>query len=210
VRTTRLSNTDTQYPPPTSASASSQPVNIHVDYITGNSISKLVSNARLIVIGKVSAVGEIINLGNYGNGYRGIGQVYEFKVERTLKGDAPATILVVQGEGFLREKEIQTTETIQQAKENFKYIPMEIGKNYLLFLNPKMEGPADHYFFGDMQPWRFDISDPDRVIAESPWDYVDTYFPPQPLEVVLEQIAHPELIITPVPLETTYPPQSPR
>jgi hypothetical protein len=150
ARATRLSNTDTQYPPPTSASASSQPVNVHVDYITGNSISKLVSNARLIVIGKVSAAGEIINLGNYGNGYRGISQVYEFKVERTIKGDAPATIMVVQGEGFLREKEIQTMETIQRAKDNFKYIPMEIGKNYLLFLNPRMEVSADHYFFGDM------------------------------------------------------------
>ncbi len=185
---------------------------VSFSYITGNSYSDLTNNVNIIVIGEMVAVRDNVNIArddedmmkSSSSRYE-IGQVYEFKVDEYIKGNGKSTIYVVQVEGFLSQKELKTNKSITRAKENFDFIPIKSEKKYLLFLSDLIGFPTGEYFIGPIHPWRFDITDPEQVIPESPWPYANQVFPPVPLKLVLEQIKHPESDIIPKTKGDAYP-----
>ena len=77
---------------------------------------------------------------------------------------------------------------ILESKKRYDYIPIPLGKEYLMFLHPLTSYPEEKLYTGTFQPWRFDISNPDKVVAESPWIFATYVFPPQPLDTLLENI----------------------
>ena len=128
----------------------------------------------------------------------GVGQVYEVKISKVIKGNETGTIYLVQPEGFLGSTEMKNEVTILESKKRYVYIPIPLGKEYLMFLHPLTSYPEEKLYTGTFQPWRFDISNPDKVVAESPWIFATYVFPPQPLDTLLENIEPPEKI-TPFP-----------
>jgi photosystem II stability/assembly factor-like uncharacterized protein len=183
--------------------------NIHVDFRTASTFHDLADNASLIVTGEVTAVGNVIDLsrGNDPKNIYEIGQVYEFQVDQVLKGDRFTTLQVVQVEGFLANKGIFTNQTIQQAKDNFDYVPMKDGRTYLLFLNPLAAYTDNQYYIGDLEPARFDISNPNQVIPESPWQTASRVFPAESLQTIIAQIKPTESTPT-APSQATETPTS--
>ncbi len=78
-------------------------------YVTANSIKELVEVSSIIVIGKVTSVGNLINMARNVDDITkpdanilGVGQIYQFEVERYLKGDGEKVIYVVQYENTFR------------------------------------------------------------------------------------------------------------
>jgi hypothetical protein len=133
--------------------------------------------------------------------YFGVGQVYQVKITNLLKGNETETIYVVQEEGFLGTNDAKTEIEILKSKERYNFVPMSQGKVYLMFLRPMLSYPEEKLFVGIAQPWRFDASDPARVVPESPWKQANLFFPPQSLDTFIEQIEHPDSIIS-----SPYPP----
>jgi len=185
---------------------------ISASYITANSFRELIKSVDYIVIGELIAARDNINIARddkdiskpSSTRYE-IGQIYEVKVDKYIKGDGLLTINVIQVEGFLSQKDPKTSASIQKARENFDFIPIEPGKKYLMFLSDLYGFPKGEYYIGSIHPWRFDISDPERVVPESPWEYANQVFPPVPLKLILEQIHHPELDIIPEVKLGAYP-----
>jgi hypothetical protein len=186
-------------------------------YVTGNTMQELSDTVQIIVIRELTDILDSINIARddedptrtSSTRYE-IGQIYQVRVIEYLKGNGDATIDVIQVEGFLNQKEPRNPESIAKAKQQSESVPLNYGKRYLLFLSQLIGFPEQNYFIGPIQPWRFDITNPDQVIPESPWEYARSAFPPVALSQVREQIAHPELDIIHTPQSEIYPaPESP-
>jgi hypothetical protein len=203
---------------PISSSPSAIPNNITAGIVSGSfitytSLAKLVSESTLIVMAQIIKPDHIINMARdvkdptqpAKDDYV-VGQVYQVKINRFIKGTADETIYVVQSEGFLGPTESKSESEILKSKSRYDYIPMTQEKEYLLFLQSMLSYPEEKLYVGNAQPWRFDISDSSKVVPESPWKYAIEYFPPQPLDAFLEQIAHPEKIVA-NPTSSYPPPQ---
>jgi hypothetical protein len=182
------------------------------DYIVARSMKELVDESTIIVSGQASARKEVINGARDVNDINkpdphvlDVGQVYQFEVDKYVKGNGPETIFVVQSEGFLVGDQVGinlTDDNIAKARSQEKYIPIRLNHPYILFLEPVKGFPSlKNYFAGSILPWRFDISNTDLVIPESPWDGALQAFPPRTASALLDQIANPALA------STTYPPQ---
>jgi hypothetical protein len=213
-----ISPTPTPIPPipssPTISLSNSTPGNVSGSYITNTSIAEMVSHSTLIVMAHVVKADHIINMArDVGDPSQpakdvyGVGQVYQIRIDIFIKGNEAETIFLVQPEGFLGPTESKNNAEILKSKSRYNFIPMNPEKEYLMFLRPMLSYPEEKLYVGNAHPWRFDISDPGKVVPESPWTFAINYFPPQPLDVFLEQIAHPEKI-TPIPSPAYPPPQS--
>lgn len=170
-------------------------------YITANSFNELISKSSLIAIGQVIKKGDVINaardikdIAQPDPNIYIVGQVYVLQVDRYLKGNGGQTISIVQPEGILGESTQKNQTNIEEARSNYRYIPMALNKEYLVFLNPLVGFSKGEYYIGSIHPWRFDISNPEKVLPESPWDGANKVFPPQTLSALLYQIEHPEII----------------
>jgi len=173
-------------------------------YITANSVNELVSKSDLVAIGRVIKIGDVMNAARDINDITQpdpniyvVGQVYVFQVDHYLKGNGEQTISIVQPEGILGESTQKNQMNIEAARLNYRYIPMELNKEYLVFLSPLVGFSKGEYYIGSIHPWRFDVSDPEKVLPESPWDAANQVFPSQTLSMLLDQIEHPE--ISPIP-----------
>jgi hypothetical protein len=186
-----------------------------MDYIVAHSMKELVDKSTIIVSGQASALKEVINMARDVNDINkpdpnllGVGQVYQFEVDQYIKGNGPKTIYVVQPEGFLPGDQVGLNlvdANIKKARSQEIYIPIRLNNPYILFL-VSLNGflSSKNYYTGPMLPWRFDISNPDEVIPESPWTGALQAFPPRKASVLLNQIASPELALTSNP-PTSYP-----
>lgn len=189
-------------------------------YITATSIPELTNKSTIVIIGKAVSKDDVINMARDVEDISkpdpdlfGIGQVYEFEVASTLKGEQEISgakrIYVVQSEGMiiLSSQNPPTEEDIEKAREKEKYISISVGNDYVLFLEPLVGFPdLKLHYTGVAQPWRFNISDTTGVVPESPWEGASRFFPPQPLETFIQQIEHPELLSSPYPPPNTpYP-----
>lgn len=181
-------------------------------YITANSYRDLTKSVSTIVIGEMVAVRDNINIARDEadptktsvSRYE-IGQVYEFTIDEYLKGSGESPINVVQVEGFLSQKDAVTDASIARAKESFDFIPIQPGRKYLLFLSDLVGFSKGEYYIGPIHPWRFDITDPEDVTPESPWQYARQAFPPVSLDLIREQIRNPEAEIIPAVQWDPYP-----
>lgn len=182
-------------------------------FITANSYAELEQKSTLIAIGRVTHIVNIINMARDPNDPTSpdsqvfvVGQVYQVQVKQFLKGKAADILNIVQREGFLGLSISKSEADIEKAKDNEDYIPLSLEKDYLMFLEPMLGYSEGEYYVGVAQPWRFDLSNPDEVLPESPWHDAIRIFQPQSLEFVTQQIEHPELFLTtPYPGPTTSP-----
>jgi hypothetical protein len=182
-------------------------------FITANSYADLVKMSTLIAIGRVIKTENIINMARDPNDPTKpdnqvfiVGQVYKVHFMQFLKGEEGDTLYVVQREGFLGPSMSKTEAEIEKAKTNEDYIPLSLDKDYLMFLEPMLGFPERGYYVGVAQPWRFDLSDTNKVLPESPWHEAIRIFPPQALESIVQQIEDPELFLTTPFLSPTTPP----
>ena len=175
-------------------------------YITATSIQELANRSTIIVLGKAVERGDVINLARDVNDSSkpdhnlfGIGQVYVFKVEKYIKGDKPANetdlIYVVQPEGMIvitPEAPLSKAD-VEKAHQQDNYIPFYPDTEYLLFLEP-LRGFQDlkYHYVGVAQPWGFNVSDPEKVITESPWFGASRFFQPEALKDIIAKIENPE------------------
>jgi hypothetical protein len=181
-------------------------------FITASSFADLGKKSSLIVIGHVTNTDYIINMARNPKDPQvadsqvfGVGQVYQVQIKQFLKGQGDDILFIVQHEGFLGQSSPKTEADIQKAKTSENYIPLTLEKDYLMFLGPMVGFHEGKYYAGVAQPWRFDLSDPNNVLPESPWQEAIKLFPPQSLASINQQIEHPELFLsTPYP-GTTYP-----
>jgi hypothetical protein len=182
---------------------------------------ELVNKSTIVVIGTAIRLGNIINMWRQEDDYSkpspdhfGTGQVYEIEVTQYLKGaqetGGSTTIYLVQAEGNITNPSQMppTAEEIQQQREAEKVIPVKLGVSYIFFIRP-IEGMADLtlHFTGTMQPWRFTLMN-GCAYAESPWNYVNLYFRPQPVEDLIKQIENPQPEAAQTATPWTYPAQS--
>jgi len=137
-----------------------------------------------------------------------VGQVYQLKIKKFIKGNETETIYIVQAEGFLGPTESKSEADILKSKSRYDFVPLSLEKEYLMFLQLMLSYPEEKLYVGNAQPWRFDITDVSKVVPESPWMFAIKYFPPQSLDTLLDHIAHPEKIVA---IPSFYPPpqQSP-
>ncbi len=175
-------------------------------FITASSIGELNNKSKLIVIGQVVKINNIVNMARDindpskpDNQVFVVGQVYQINVKKFLKGSEAETIFVVQREGFLGESEQKTETEIQKAKAVENFIPMSVDKEYLIFLKPMLGFPDGKYYVGVAQPWRFVILEATKVVPESPWEGASQYFPQMTLENFINKIDQTELLTSPYP-----------
>jgi len=170
-------------------------------YITVTSIQELTNKSAIVVIGKAVGIGDIINMAREVDDISkpdpnlfGIGQVYEFEVSRYLKGEQDVNgaknIYVVQVEGMivLSSLEMPAKEDIEKARSQEKYLPINLGSEYILFLEPlKGFSELKMHYTGVAQPWRFALVN-DCAFPDSPWQGANLYFHPQPINDIIERV----------------------
>lgn len=198
------------------------PDKVVASYITADSITELTLRATLIVIGQVEQDVHTINMARDVNDISkpdssllGLGQVYRVHVERVIEGTSQdSTIFIVQPEGFLAKPQASTEpslEDVKLARQNYDYIPFVPSRRYLLFLHPLRGFEERQYFTGGIHPWRFDATDENQIIPESPAEWLNIR--PASLNTIIEQIKvaptpEPTIISplpTPLPVETIVP-----
>lgn len=191
---------------PIATTAPATQVFSEASYISARSIEELTMKSTLVVTGWATQMENAFNLARDVNdsskpdpGLYVTGQIYQFKIDQILKGDKAigdiGVISIIQAEGmFAITPDVPVTQPdIDKARNQYKYIPIRLNSKYLLFLKP-LTGFNDlpYHFTGIAQPWRFDISKPDRIIPESPWIYAVQYFPPLPWSDVLAKVENPQ------------------
>jgi len=173
------------------------------------SLKERVAKASIIVIGEVTGTGEILNGARLPEDPTQpdprvfvLNQVYHVQVQRYLKGTGPATLNVVQAEGFTSAKSgavaIPTTVAeIAKLKATYEYVSISPGKKYLFFLDPLVgSDPAQNYMAGGLGvPWRFTLPETGNAQQESPVAEASQYFPELPSEAFIGQVE--KLIHTP-------------
>jgi hypothetical protein len=179
-----------------------------------DSIQELTRKSRLVVVGQLHGVEEIVNMARDVNDVTRddlhifiAGQVYEFQVARTLKGDKFDAVSVVQPEAFIARNNATPVakNEIDLARRSYSYVAPKGAVVYLLFLEPLMGFPQGKYYVGVAQPWRFSIDDACYVKPESTLANADNLFPRRHLASVIEQVLHPESEAIPTPSSTSVP-----
>ncbi len=171
------------------------------------SLEELVATAPIVVIGRIRDAGEVINMARKPNDITQadpmvvvLGQVYHLEVQRYLKGTGPATLNVVQAEGFLYDQDrpvaIPTTQVeIDKVKaaENAggdQFVPMQAGMNYLFFVHD-LNGFAptlNYVTTAAGQPWRFTLPDGGNARPESAVSEANRLYPELPSAALLGQM----------------------
>lgn len=181
-------------------------------YITARTFRELASKSSLVVIGQVEQTSQVLNLARNVNDISqsdpdivNLGQVYQVKPASLLKAERPVesgSLFIVQPEGFLIRSVEQrgrpvTENEIQLARQQTDHRAFTPGHSYLFFLEPLRGFGNQMYFVGVAHPWRFDVTDPENVVPESPWEGATRAFPPLPLREILREIGY-----TPTPIAT--------
>jgi hypothetical protein len=152
---------------------------------TTNSLDELIKSADTIVIGRMTGIGEIINIARDVNDVTKpsssifvVGQVYHVIVESYLKSQGPKAIKVVQPEGFLIEAVAKTPENIARARQVSRHIPVRAETKYLFFLyDMKREFPGQNYYVGiTLQPNRFTLPEQWFAEPESQWEDAKNFY----------------------------------
>ncbi len=178
-------------------------------YITATSLAELTNKSTLVVIGQAIRTGDVINMARDVDDISkadanlfGIGQVYEFEISRYLKGEQDVngakSIYVVQVEGviILTAQKPPTKDDIEKARTQEKYLPINLGSEYILFLEPvKGFSELKMHYTGVAQPWRFTLVN-DCAFPDSPWQDANLYFHPQPINDFIEQVENAPLQVS--------------
>lgn len=187
-------------------------------YITATSLWELTNKSSLVVIGKAVGTGNVFNMARDVDNISkpdpdlfGIGQVYEFEISGYLKGEKDVNsaerISVVQVEGMiiLSAQESPTLEDIENARSQYAFLPINLDSEYILFLEPLRDFPElSMHFTGVAHPWRFVLAN-GCAYPESPWQDVNRYFHPQPVDDFIDQVEHANLQGSESSAPFTYP-----
>lgn len=170
-------------------------------YITATSISELTNKSTIVVIGQAVSVGDVINLARDIDDISkpdpnlfGIGQVYEFEVTSYLKGEQDISgvnmIYIVQPEGMiiLSDQKPPSKDDIEKAQAKEEYVPIKVGSEYVLFLEPLKGFPElKLHYTGVAHPWRFALVN-GCAFPDSPWQGASRYFQPRPIGDFIELV----------------------
>jgi len=198
--------------------------------VVASSISELSHFSEIIVVGRFISEEHIINtarntkdLSEPDPRFFSINQVYQVEVERYIKGDGPKNIYVIQHMGTIlldsnanAQESTPSPSIIDSAIQNNthkEFEPISMNTAYLMFLRVldqreyKLDGYSSNQIYsGVAQPWRFRITDENRVVPETIIDNAKYLFGEISLDMAIEQIMKPY-----DPLETItipYPPPS--
>jgi hypothetical protein len=171
---------------------------------------KLLKVTDLVVIGVVEAEDGLIIHGSRNaedhsqpsEGLYGICTVYRVRLEQIIYGKASEELLLCHGGGILPAEavkgEMPSVSEIRQVivgNAGVKYIPLEMGRRYLMFLHPidtqeyQIDGYISNQVFGRAgAPWLFDLSDEKAIRAIDVDEYVVDLFPPRSLEETIQLI----------------------
>lgn len=174
----RSSNPQIDVQPPSEPSSINSESDAEMLIVTADSVAELTEYASLIIIGTAKNTDYAFNSARDVNDISkpdlsllALGQLYEVTVERVIKGQFDRnTLLLVQGEGILIKQQtdiVPSPEDEAIARQQVEYIPLSDGRRYLFFLNPMPEFHELGYYSGVREPWRFDISNPEQIRAES-------------------------------------------
>lgn len=142
------------------------------DYLTIATLVGLTEKAPVVAIGTIEGVAGSRNLARDPHNPQNpdprleiAGIDYRFKVDRFLKGSAPASILVTEAKSrtWKGEKPV--------LYEGFKAMPP--GGRYILFLRETRDGSGR--WIGVAEPWRFAIHGA-KVSVESKWGEAQKHF----------------------------------
>jgi hypothetical protein len=214
-----LTTERTDLPKPTVNGPTSNKQTVLPDYVTPRSLKELIDWADIIVIGKMSEKREIFNGARLPSNTAvadpdvlGVSQVYEFVIEKYIKGNGPQIIFVASDEGILFGKGVGETlnaENIKKAKEGYYHPVIDDKHTYLLLLDPMKYPDKKNYYTGTPYPWIFDVTNPRSINAEMPYDFNLYYSLPEDLEEFIFYVNNPSLIPTQKPFVPTVKTQSP-
>lgn len=137
-------------------------------------LGKLVVNSTVIVIGTVPiAEPESLRVQDQTNAnVRALGNGFNVRVERYLKGSGADTIPVIQFYGL----EFMERGRLRQGRDKDERLSLGQGDRYLLFLQENSSYPG--YWSGPAHPYKFLLSD-GRAKVESPVGDLGGAFPEQ-------------------------------
>jgi hypothetical protein len=175
-------------------------------YIVARSIEELTRKSTLVVTGWAIERENVINMARNIDDISkpdttlfGIGQIYQFKIDQILKGGETIgddkVINILQPEGLFKiTPGVPVTELdMEKGRSQYQFISIRLDSKYLLFLEPLIGfNDLKNHFTGASQPWRFDISNPDKIFTESPWSEASQYFPLQSWADVITGIDNPQ------------------
>ena len=109
---------------PTIVPEKATPGFVSSSYIQNTSIAQIVADSPLIVIAQTVKMDHIINMARDvddpsqpAKDVYGVGQVYEVKISKMIKGNETGTIYLVQPEGFLGSTEMKNEVNILESKK---------------------------------------------------------------------------------------------
>lgn len=186
--------------------------------VIAQSIGELSTRSTIVVVGSVSGTAEIVNMArNVEDPMKPadelfiLGRVYRVDVQSVLKGETSRELMVVQSEGYYinGDKPIEepiSEALIEQSGKEGLHQPFDSGQRYLLFLEP-LKGFAEGYFTGVAEPWRFNVTQEDKVVPESSWDDASRYFAVWSLKDIAQQVANPDkaILVVSTPHADGYP-----
>jgi hypothetical protein len=161
-------------------------------------LSQIIAPSSIIVIGKVSSLGEIVNEARDTNDPSKpapnlfiVGQVYHVTVESYLKGQGSSNVDFVATEGVLTNIDPFNTPTSQyfeQAKAKDYHTPLVVGERYLLFLNPDPSFVAQHYFGLTKDKWGYKLPTNGTAELQSLDSEAKKYFPDKPSSDLVTEV----------------------
>jgi hypothetical protein len=172
-------------------------LHVAVDPRVANSMSELVANSTIIVIGQVSSADEIWNYNRDANNPNQadsneleVGQVYNLNVQRYLKGSGDNSIKFVQSEGLIKTNQATASPAnISEAKLYYPHVSFEAGVKYLFFLSPLGLGsPGKNYFSTTIHPWVFTVPDNGKAEPQSAKSEVASTFPAKATADFLQEV----------------------
>ncbi len=177
-------------PQPTTTSSQSWHIGDGPAMITD--IREIIARSSLVVIGKVSGLGEIVNYARDPNDHSKpdpnlfvIGQVYHLQVESYLKGQGGSNVDLVANEGAISGPDMHKTPlNFEQAKANDQHIPLIPGTRYLIFLAPSFFA-AQHYFDIYKENWGYKLPVNGNAEIQSPNPESPKFFPGKPSAVLV-------------------------
>lgn len=188
-----------------------QPLAVAVvnDCVAEQSLPRQVERADRITLGRFTELAgqvrteEIIDASQQPDPRALVGDpVYQFEVERYLKGEGEPTLSVVVGGP-------EAGATPQATQLNFPHLEIPLQTQVLAFLRAAPGFPEGKYFVALLDPWLFIITDQNQAVPQ----YACSYYLGAPqistwdLEALIGQIQHPQIAITPsaspTPLSTS-------
>jgi len=203
------------------APAFPKPVAAQEQLLTTNQISDLVEHADIIVSGR--PVRSLENNVNFARDPENpeqedpilfiAGQIFEVIVDEYIKGDGAKVIFIVQTGGWITPASLRNNAAMQKARQMVK-VPLKLGDAYILFLSSYETdwgvNVPEPLFRGTLEPWRFNITNPEAVVPESESSRaVNVYFPRQNLGEFVDLIKNPTGAVLPTSTPASTPDLSP-